>query len=38
MDAISAFSIALESSEEGVASQAQLKLGEAYVKTEDKIG
>jgi TolA-binding protein len=35
-DAISAFSNAVQSPEEGVASQAQLKLGEAYLGAGDK--
>jgi TolA-binding protein len=35
-DAISALSNAVQSPEEGVASQAQLKLGEAYLGAEDK--
>ena len=35
-DAISALSVATQSPEEGVASQAQLKLGEAYLQAENK--
>jgi TolA-binding protein len=35
-DAISALSVALQSPEEGIASQAQLKLGEAYLEAANK--
>jgi TolA-binding protein len=35
-DAVSVFSVAIQSAEEGIASQAQLKLGEAHLGAENK--